>query len=62
MKLEMIELQDLADVSRMLGGADSVALDSVKKIVGTYMEDAVEDVENLIKTSKMEYITTLAKE
>ncbi|MFH1603097.1 MAG: nucleotidyltransferase domain-containing protein [Pseudomonadota bacterium] len=54
MKLEASRTQDLADVSRMLGGAAETELDAVRQVVGTYLPDAVEDLESLIALGRME--------
>jgi hypothetical protein len=55
MKLQVSRAQDIADVSRMLGGADERTLESVRVVVQTYIPDAVEDVESLITLGKLEY-------
>mgnify|MGYP001252823881 CR=1 FL=1 len=54
MKLEASRVQDLADISRMLGLADDPALDQVRAVVRTYMDDAREDLESLIALGKLE--------
>ena len=54
MKLESSRTQDLADVSRMLGGATAADLDSVRQVVGRYLPDAAEDLESLIELGRME--------
>ncbi|MGH2352004.1 MAG: hypothetical protein ACRDJN_10380 [Chloroflexota bacterium] len=55
MKLQASRAQDVADVSRMLGGADEQALREVRAAVQTYMSDATEDVESLITLGKLEF-------
>ncbi|MGA7953822.1 MAG: hypothetical protein WCA07_09925 [Gloeobacterales cyanobacterium] len=47
--------QDIADLSRMLGGADEELLGQVRAVVKTHMDDAVEDLERLITLGKLEY-------
>ena len=54
MKLEASRAQDLADVSRMLGGASEGELEPVRQVVGTYMPEAAEDLESLIALGRME--------
>ncbi|PSM48427.1 hypothetical protein C7Y66_14480 [Chroococcidiopsis sp. CCALA 051] len=54
-KLQASRSQDLADISRMLGGAESEVLQQVRNAVKTYASDAVEDLEALIEAGKMEY-------
>ena len=54
MKLEASHPQDLADVSRMLGGASDTELDAVRQVVRAYLPDAVEDLESLIALGRME--------
>jgi hypothetical protein len=55
MKLQASRAQDIADLSRMLGGADEALLGQVRTVVKTYMEDAAEDLESLIMLGKLEY-------
>ena len=55
MKLRSGRLQDLADVTRMLGGADDAALAEVRQVVARYMPDAAEDLESMIALGKLEY-------
>ncbi|USR92923.1 hypothetical protein NEA10_09485 [Phormidium yuhuli AB48] len=54
MKLQASRVQDLADVSRMLGGADEEMLNSVRSLVGVYLSDASEDLESLITLGRLE--------
>jgi hypothetical protein len=55
MKLQASRAQDIADLSRMLGGADEELLGQVRTVVKTYMDDAAEDLESLIMLGKLEY-------
>ena len=55
MKLQASRSQDIADVTRMLGGADETALNLVRNAVKTYLNDAVEDLESLIMLGKLEF-------
>jgi hypothetical protein len=55
MKLQASRAQDIADLSRMLGGADEALLGQVRTVVQTYMDDAAEDLESLIMLGKLEY-------
>lgn len=55
MKLEASRLQDIADISRMLGRATDKQLNQVRKVIQEYQPDAVEDVESLIALGKLEY-------
>jgi hypothetical protein len=55
MKLQASRAQDIADLSRMLGGADEELLRQVQAVVKTYMDDALEDLESLITLGKLEY-------
>ena len=54
MKLQASRGIDMGDLTRMLGGADKTALELVRKIVKTYLPDAVEDLESLIVLGKLE--------
>jgi hypothetical protein len=54
MKLIAGRSQDLADVSRMLGGANEIQLLEVKKTIDRYLPNAVEDLESLIMLGKLE--------
>jgi hypothetical protein len=54
MKLEASRTQDLADVSRMLGGAPEADLAAVRRVVQTYLLEAAEDLESLIVLGRME--------
>ncbi len=55
MKLNAGRVQDLADVTRMLGQADDTMLHEVHAAVQRYMPDAAEDVESMITLGKLEF-------
>jgi hypothetical protein len=55
MKLLASRAQDIADLTRMLGGAAPAMLDQVRAVVARYVPDAVEDVESMIVLGRMEY-------
>lgn len=54
MKLLAGRTQDLADISRMLGGATGTQLDRVKQIIAQYLPTATEDLESLIVLGQLE--------
>ncbi|OQY58311.1 MAG: hypothetical protein B6245_12500 [Desulfobacteraceae bacterium 4572_88] len=54
MKLHSGRVQDLADISRMLGGADGDSLRTVRTVIGKYLPDDTEDLESLILLGKLE--------
>lgn len=54
MKLQASRSIDMGDLARMLGGADDNALQEVRKVIKTYLPDAVEDLESLIYLGKLE--------
>ena len=55
MKLYAGRSQDIADITRMLGGADEDALGEVRAAVARFMPDAGEDVESMIALGRLEY-------
>ena len=55
MKMESGRLQDLADVSRMLGFADSKQLEAIRSVVTRFRAQDVEDLGNLIQLGKLEH-------
>jgi len=55
MKLQASRVQDLADITRMLGAANEPALQQVRSVITTYMPDALEDVESMIVLGRLEY-------
>lgn len=55
MKLDAGRVQDLADVSRMLGGADERAVSEVRAAVGRFLPDASEDFEGLVALGRLEH-------
>ena len=54
MKLQASRTQDLADVSRMLGGADEHELGRVREVMKRYQADSLDDLESLIQLGKLE--------
>lgn len=61
MKLQASRGKDLADISRMLGGADNRTLQLTRAVIETYIDEASVDLENLIKAGKLEYETETAR-
>ncbi|MEL6455800.1 MAG: hypothetical protein AAFQ40_13920 [Cyanobacteria bacterium J06623_5] len=57
MKLKASRAQDLADISRMLGAANTEARQTVRAVIRKYLPEATEDVESLITLGKLEYET-----
>ncbi len=55
MKLESGRLQDLADISRMLGYAGAGQIDEVRAVVRRHRPQDVEDVESMLQLGKMEH-------
>ncbi len=55
MKLGAGRTQDLADISRMLGGADAGGLAESRRVVSRYRPEDAEDLESLIRLGKLEY-------
>ncbi len=55
MKLSAGRLQDLADISRMLGAADDDTLKNVIQTVMRYQPQDIEDLESMIQLGKREY-------
>ncbi len=55
LKLDAGRLQDLADVSRMLGAADDATSASVRDIVAKYRPQDIEDLESLRQLGRLEY-------
>ncbi|NET60361.1 MAG: hypothetical protein F6K47_30720 [Symploca sp. SIO2E6] len=54
MKLIAGRSQDLADISRMLGGTPDWQLEQVRRVIGEYLDSAIEDLESLIMLGKLE--------
>ncbi len=54
MKLIAGRSQDIADISRMLGVAEDLQLQRVKKVINQYLPNAVEDLESLVVLGKLE--------
>jgi hypothetical protein len=55
MKLYSGRVQDIADITRMLGAASEEQLQQVRQAVEKYIPDALEDIESMIVLGKMEY-------
>jgi len=55
MKLYAGRSQDIADITRMLGGADESALAAVRAAVARHNPEAVSDVESMIVLGRLEY-------
>ncbi len=55
MKLYSGRVQDIADITRMLGAADEEQLQQVRRAMAAFMPDALEDIESMIILGKMEY-------
>ena len=49
--------KDLADLSRMLGGANDSELDEIRKTVKLYYAEALEDLEQILWAGRLEYYT-----
>ena len=54
MKFESSRLQDVADISRMLGLADAKILESVRQVFNEFLPDEIGDLESLIVSGRME--------
>jgi hypothetical protein len=54
MKLEASRVQDVADVTRMLGGAPDAELERVRAAVQRYAANLAEDLESLIALGQLE--------
>ena len=55
MKMKASRSIDMGDLGRMLGAADDRALIEIRKVIKTYLPDAVEDLESSIYLGKLEY-------
>jgi hypothetical protein len=55
MKLYAGRSQDIADITRMLGGADERVLAEVRAAVAQHMPDAASDVESMIVLGRLEF-------
>jgi hypothetical protein len=58
MKLRASRTQDLADISRMLGGASEETLQEIRQVIGKWFREALEDLESLIVLGKLERVGT----
>ncbi len=54
MKLLAGRMQDLADITRMLGAADETVLKTVRVVIQTYESTALADIESMIMLGKLE--------
>lgn len=54
MKFESGRVQDLADVTRMLGQANLAALEEVRRVFAQYLPDELDDLESFIALGQME--------
>ena len=55
MKLESGRLQDLADISRMMGCADEAGLSGTRRLIARYRPQDAEDLERMIRLGKLEH-------
>jgi hypothetical protein len=55
MKLDASRAQDIADVSRMLGGANEETRNDVRAVIRRFRPEQAEDVESLIALGSLEY-------
>lgn len=55
MKLESGRLQDVADVTRMLGFADDESIAGVREVIRQYSPEMSEDLESMIELGKLEH-------
>ena len=56
MKLESGRLQDLADISRMLGCADAEQLTAARQAVARHRPQDAEDLESMLQLGRMEHL------
>ena len=55
MKLKSGRVQDIADISRMLGLADDGTINKVKEVIKRYLPSASEDLKSLVTLGKLEW-------
>ncbi len=55
MKLESGRLQDLADISRMLGFASEQQIEATRRVVVRYRPQDIEDLQSMIRLGKLEH-------
>ncbi|MDA0322568.1 MAG: hypothetical protein O2923_07625 [Verrucomicrobia bacterium] len=55
MKLESGRLQDLADISRMLGCAKAELVDEVRSVLAHYRPQDLEDFESMLRLGRLEH-------
>ena len=58
MKFRSGRVQDLADITRMLGQADNATLDAVRTVFAEYHPSDIEDLESMITLGKLEMQST----
>ncbi len=58
MKFRAGRVQDLADITRMLGQADDTTLDAVRTVFAEYHPSDIEDLESMITLGKLEMQST----
>ncbi len=56
MKMESARMQDLADVSRMLGTATAADLRAVRRVMGRFRPQDREDLESLVRLGRLERV------
>ena len=54
MKLLAGRMQDLADITRMLGQATEQQLTQIRTVIAQYQPDALEDIESMVMLGKLE--------
>ena len=54
MKLAAGRVQDLADITRMLGAAADTTLEEVRAVIRMYAPDALEDIDSMIALGRLE--------
>jgi len=55
MKYNASRVQDLADISRMLGQANAAALTEIRELFAKYLPDEQDDLESLIELGRLEF-------
>ena len=55
MKMESSRLQDLADISRMLGYASTQAIETARKVLKAYRPQDEEDFISLLELGRLEH-------
>ncbi len=57
MKLDAGRLQDLADISRMLGFADNKQLTETRQLIKQFNPQDIDDLESMIQLGRLEHVT-----